>query len=69
MISMAEVKLRAANAEWEQAKRDWTVALSIINRAKLDWQLAQDEFFGEIKIASAAACGGCTGCSTGGGCK
>lgn len=68
MISIAEVEFRAAYTDWEQAKKNWTAALSVINRAKMDWENAQLKFFGNVNVmSSAASCGsGCGGCSTGG---
>lgn len=69
MISMAEVKLRAARETWEEAKKAWQQALADVNVAKTEWEQAQAEFYGDRNVmVSAAGCGGCTGCSTGKGC-
>ena len=69
MISMAEVKLRAAREEWELAKKAWQQSLANVNVAKGEWEKAQAEFYGDRQVmASAAGCGSCNGCSTGKGC-
>lgn len=66
MISMAEVKLRAARDTWEQAKKAWQQSLADVNVAKQEWEQAQSEFYGDRNaMTSAAGCGNCTGCATG----
>jgi hypothetical protein len=65
MMTMAEVKMRAAHADWLEAKRQWTEALKAINIAKTEWEIAQHEFYGDYNaMTSVAGCAGCTG-----GCK
>lgn len=65
MISMAEIKMRAAHTDWLEAKQAWSKALQAINVAKREWEEAQHEFYGDRNaMTSAASCAGCTG-----GCK
>ena len=69
MMTMAEIKMRAAHIEWLEAKRQWALALQAINIAKQEWEQAQEEFYGNnnfVAANAAAHCGSCTGCSTGG---
>ena len=70
MMTIAEAKLRTARVGWVQAKQAWGEALAAINAAKMEWELAQDEFYGSKNaMSTAAGCGSCTGCSTGKGCQ
>jgi hypothetical protein len=70
MMTIAEVKMRAAHADWLLAKQAWGAALTAINAAKLEWENAQAEFYGSKNaMSTAAGCGSCTGCSTGRGCQ
>ena len=63
MMTMAEVKFRAAKQTWEEAKVAWQLALAEVNVAKTEWESAQAEFFGsKSAMTSAAGCGSCTGC-------
>lgn len=72
MMTMAELNLRAAKDTWEKAKLAWQQSVMNINAAKIEWQNAEAEFYGERNVmSSAASCGtsgGCSGC-TSGGCK
>lgn len=66
MISMAELNLRAAKDSWDKAKAAWQQSLKDVNEAKVEWEKAQAEFYGNVQVmSSAASCGSCTGCSTG----
>lgn len=70
MMTIAEVEMRAAHADWLLAKQAWGAALTAINAAKQEWEAAQDKFYGSKKaMSNAAGCGGCNGCSTGKGCQ
>lgn len=72
MMTMAELNLRAAKDSWDKAKKAWQQSLVDVNEAKVDWEKAQAEFYGDRNVmTSAASCGssgGCNGCSSGG-CK
>jgi len=67
LISIAEVELRAAHTDWQEAKAKWSQALADINEAKRTWEQAQAKFYQDKNImTSAAGCGGCIGRRTGG---
>lgn len=56
-MSQAEVKLRAAQQEWEKALTEWSDAQKRIHAAKATWSAAQVEFFtgGLVQIKGAGA--------------
>lgn len=66
-MTMAELKLRTAHTAWLEAKAVWQKSLADVNIAKTEWEQAQAEFYGDRSVmTSAASCGGCTSCTTGG---
>ena len=56
-MSPAEIALREAQEDWEEALGRWTQAQEDIRAAKAAWSAAQAEFFTGIKVlAMQASC-------------
>ena len=63
-MSPAEIKLRAAQEDWEKAMNEWIEAQQHIRDAKAAWSAAQAEFFTGIQVLSfqTTCSSGCSGC-------
>jgi hypothetical protein len=44
-MTSAEQRLREAQKQWQAAKDEWQRALKAIQMAKVNWEIAQRDFF------------------------